>query len=145
MRVQSPVWVDPLEEGMATHSGILAWRVPWTEESGGLRSTWLERVRHDWSDLACMHHSSTTILRCHFTLPRNGSKGIVLPYWSTDIFVQYVYFFPSSTSKELASAPLDMFPQLPLEERWVIFSIDTSSSCLTPKVQNPSIPFTSAF
>ena len=30
--------------------------------------------------IACMHHSSTTILRCHFTLPRNGSKGIVLPY-----------------------------------------------------------------
>ena len=39
MRVRSPVWVDLLEEGMATHSGILAWRVPWTEEPGGLRST----------------------------------------------------------------------------------------------------------
>ena len=38
---------DPLEEGMATHSSILAWRIPWTEEPGGLQSMGLERVRHD--------------------------------------------------------------------------------------------------
>ena len=31
-------WEDPMEEGMATHSGILPWRIPWTEESGGLQS-----------------------------------------------------------------------------------------------------------
>ena len=37
---------DPLEEGMATHSGILAWRIPWTEEPGGLQSIGLKRVRH---------------------------------------------------------------------------------------------------
>ena len=38
MWVQSLGWEDPLEEGMATHSSILAWRIPWTEESGGLQS-----------------------------------------------------------------------------------------------------------
>ena len=38
---------DPLEEGMATHSGILAWRIPWTEEPGRLQSTGSQRVRHD--------------------------------------------------------------------------------------------------
>ena len=38
---------DPLEKGMATHSGILAWRIPWTEEPGGLPSTGLQRVGHD--------------------------------------------------------------------------------------------------
>jgi len=38
---------DPLEEGMATHSSILAWRIPWTEEPDGLQSTGLQRVRHD--------------------------------------------------------------------------------------------------
>ena len=37
----------PLEEGMATHSGIPAWRIPWTEESGGLQSTGSQRVRHN--------------------------------------------------------------------------------------------------
>ena len=40
---------------MATHSRILAWKIPWTEEPGGLQSTELHRVRHDWSDSACMH------------------------------------------------------------------------------------------
>ena len=38
---------DPLEKEMATHSSILAWRIPWTEELGGLQSTGLQRVGHD--------------------------------------------------------------------------------------------------
>ena len=46
---------DPLEEGMATHSSILAWIILWTEEPGGLQSTGLQRVRHDRSDLAHTH------------------------------------------------------------------------------------------
>ena len=40
---------------MATHSSILAWRIPWTEEPGGLQSTGLQRVWHDKSDRARMH------------------------------------------------------------------------------------------
>ena len=40
-------WEDPLEEGRATHSSILAWRIPWTEEPGGLQSMGLHRVRQD--------------------------------------------------------------------------------------------------
>ena len=38
---------DPLEEEMATHSSILAWRIPWTEEPGGLQFTGSQRVGHD--------------------------------------------------------------------------------------------------
>ena len=45
--VQSLGWEDPLEEEMATHSRILAWRIPWTEEPGGVQSTGSQRVRHD--------------------------------------------------------------------------------------------------
>ena len=45
--VQSLGWGEPLEEGMATHSSILAWRIPWTEEPGGLQSTGSQRVKHD--------------------------------------------------------------------------------------------------
>ena len=47
------IWVqflgqeDPMEEGMATHFSILAWRIPWTEEPGGLQSMGLQRVGHD--------------------------------------------------------------------------------------------------
>ena len=39
-------WEDPLEEGMATHSSVICWRIPWTEEPGGLQSSQLQ-VRHD--------------------------------------------------------------------------------------------------
>ena len=38
---------DPLEKEMATHSSILAWEIPWTEEPGRLQSVWLQRVGHD--------------------------------------------------------------------------------------------------
>ena len=41
-------WEDPLEKGTATHSSILAWRIPWTKEPGTLQSMGLQRVRHDW-------------------------------------------------------------------------------------------------
>ena len=44
--VQSLGWDDPLEKEMATHSSILAWKISWTEEPGGLQSMWLQRVRH---------------------------------------------------------------------------------------------------
>ena len=46
-RVQSLVWEDPLEKVMETHSSILAWRTPWTEEPGGLWSVGSQRVGHD--------------------------------------------------------------------------------------------------
>ena len=53
MRVQSPGWEDPLEKEMATHSSILAWRIPWTEEPGGLQSTglqsWTRQHRCTWT------------------------------------------------------------------------------------------------
>ena len=55
MRVWSLGQQDPLEEGTATHSSILAWRIPWTEEPGRLQSMGSQRVRHEWSNWACTH------------------------------------------------------------------------------------------
>ena len=55
-QVQFPDQEDPLEEGTATHSGILAWRVPWTEEPGGLWSIGSHRVGHN---SARMHRRET--------------------------------------------------------------------------------------
>ena len=52
MQVCSLDWEDPLEEGMATHSNTLTWRITWTEEPGRLQSTGSQRVEHDGSDLA---------------------------------------------------------------------------------------------
>ena len=62
-QVQSMGWKDPLEEEMATHSSIRAWKIPWTEEPGGLQST--QRVRHNWAtehvvDLQCCINFSCT-------------------------------------------------------------------------------------
>ena len=48
---------DPLEEGMATHSSILTWRIPWTEEPGGLQSMGSQRVGHDWVTDTFFHFS----------------------------------------------------------------------------------------
>ena len=64
IRVQSLDWEDPLGKGLATHSSILAWRIPGTEEPGGLQSVGSHRVRHDWSDLACMHTHCHTVFLC---------------------------------------------------------------------------------
>ena len=55
--VRSLGWEDPLEEGMATRSSILAWRIPWTEEPGALQSMGSQRVGQDRSDLACVHRA----------------------------------------------------------------------------------------
>ena len=59
MQVQSLGWEDPLEVGKATHPSILAWRIPWTEEPGGLQSMWSQRIGHDWSNLAQTHRQKT--------------------------------------------------------------------------------------
>ena len=67
-------WEDPLEEGMETHSSILAWRIAWIEGPGGLLSMGLPRVSHDWNDWARMH-----TVGCSFPSDFNrkwGSDGL---------------------------------------------------------------------
>ena len=53
-------WEDPLEEGMATNSSIIAWIIPWIEEPGKLQSMWSQTVGQDWSNLACAHAHTHT-------------------------------------------------------------------------------------
>ena len=48
MRIQSLGWEDPTEEEMATHSGVFAWKILWTEEPGQLQSMGPQRAGHDW-------------------------------------------------------------------------------------------------
>ena len=50
MRLQSLGWEDPLQEGMATHSSTLAWRIPWTEEPGGLQTMGSQKNQTQVSD-----------------------------------------------------------------------------------------------
>ena len=55
MWVRSLDWEDSLEEDMETHFSILGWRIPWTEEPGGLQSMGSRSVGHNWSNLAVKH------------------------------------------------------------------------------------------
>ena len=49
-------WEDPLAKEMATHSSILAWEIPWTEEPGGLQPVGSQEVEHDWAHVHCTGH-----------------------------------------------------------------------------------------
>ena len=60
--VQFLGWEDPLEKEMATHSSILAWRIPWTEGSGRLYVFRLERLRQDWVTNTFLHFIRGTSL-----------------------------------------------------------------------------------
>ena len=64
MQVQFLGQEDSLKEDIATHSSILAWRIPWTEEAGGLQSVGFQRVGHDWSDLAAEAVAAVAELIC---------------------------------------------------------------------------------
>ena len=58
--VLDPCQEDPLEKEMAIHSNILVWIIPWIEEPRGLQSMGSQRLRHDWSNWACMQAFSLT-------------------------------------------------------------------------------------
>ena len=78
MQVRSLGSEDPLEEEMATHSSILAWRIPWTEETGGLWSIGLQRVGHNWSDLVSMHIRVGGVGRVWLGSPISSSQELSL-------------------------------------------------------------------
>ena len=61
-QVQSLGPEESLEKGMATHSSILAWRIPWIEEPGSLQSMEPQRVGHDWATYTHMHRSTFVLL-----------------------------------------------------------------------------------
>ena len=81
-RGQSLGWEVPLEKGMATHSSILAWRIPWTEKPGRLQSMGSQRVRHDWATNTCAHLLRTAIflsqIRPHLSLKSCKSWILVI-------------------------------------------------------------------
>jgi len=92
-------WEDSLEEGMATHSSIPAWRIPWTEEPGRLQSIGSQRVRHDWNNLAkqikysCFDHKALSL-----SLFDDGISGspesALIHCFGTGIKCHHVCFYP---------------------------------------------------
>ena len=90
-------WEDPLERGMATHSSILAWRIPWTEKPGGLQSMGSQRVGHGW---ATNTHSHTHINSIYVSIPISQFHIYVLIYDICFSLSDLLSFPHSSAGKE---------------------------------------------
>ena len=75
MWVQSSGQKEPLEKGMATHSSILTWKIPWTEEPGGLQFMGLLRVRHDWAHISSIHGKPQPEEQCRDQVPEVDEQG----------------------------------------------------------------------
>ena len=75
MWVRSLGWEDPLEEDMGTHSSILAWTIPRTEEPGGLQSMGSQRVGHNGSDSAGMQRMNSNGRNCVYIYLIVGTQG----------------------------------------------------------------------
>ena len=99
-------WKGPLEKRKATHSSILAWRFPWTQEPGGLQSMWSQTFEHNWAtntEKAMAPHSSTLAWKIPWTevpgrLQSMGS-GRVWPGLSNFTFTFHFY----ALEKEMAT------------------------------------------
>ena len=126
---------DPLEEGMATHPSILAWRIPWTEEPGELWSVGSQRIRHDWSDLAHTHSVQiSSVTQSCLTLcdPMNCSTpGLPIYHQIVEFTQTHVHWVSDAIQP---SHPLSSpFPSLNLSQHQGLFKW-ISSSCEVAKV-----------
>ena len=107
--VRSLGWEDPLEKEMATHSSILAWRIPWTEEPGGLQSSGSQRVGQDRAtSLFTFFHmpyvfSYPHILTTHPAFPLHHHPGLVTvvphPTHHSDLLSGPYISFPTGQSE----------------------------------------------
>ena len=121
-QVRSLDWEDPLEEGMATHSSILAWRIPWTEEPGGLQSMGSHRVRHDWATNTFTLQSFTyftnlTLLISFISLItwKNLSQSPSLQEWAHQAFHEHCQFSSVTQLCPTLCNPMDCStPRLPV-------------------------------
>ena len=99
MRIQSLGQEDPLEEGMATHSSILAWRIPWTEKPDGLQSIGSQRVGHNWSDSA--HTQTAWKIAKTYIFSLTGTKL----YWKLICLCNmFLLYFPLTPKSNAAAA-----------------------------------------
>ena len=80
-RVQSPGQEDPLEKGIATHSSIPTWRIPGTEEPGGLQLLWSQRIRHDWATERACNQLKDGLGQRNLTVRSSHSSKMVQNQW----------------------------------------------------------------
>ena len=128
-QVWSLGWEDPLEKGMATHSSILAWRIPWTEKPGRLQSMGLQRVGlSDWH--LYFHFSymdkqgSSTVKFVHHT---SRKKGLIVQLRISPAFFSAEAKLPFQAGRLLASNEQStLFPTVSFT--WIILFLNLSTS-----------------
>ena len=111
-QVQSLGWEDPLEKAMATRSSILAYRIPWTEEPGGLQSMESQRVRHDW---ACPlpHLLCTVVWASAVQWGESATHTLTSPpFWILFPFTDVFLFVMAGEFHTLLPWHLDFFSQI---------------------------------
>ena len=91
---------DPLEKEVATYSGILAWRIPWTEEPGRLQSMGLQRVRHNWETNTHTHAVADVSRKSHTT----DLFFFFFSFYFTSSLNEFVRVFPKGTPGWVASS-----------------------------------------
>ena len=129
---------DPLDEGVATHSSILTWRIPWTEEPGGLRSMGLQRVGHNWSNWARTHtceegwHCSISCCSCSWDCKLKEEKRHTLKLVTVNTLFSSSKSYPSIPSA-LAQIPSLLGPacfwQLLSCHFWISNHLALTGSC----------------
>ena len=122
-----------LEESMATHSSVLAWRIPWTEEPEGLQSIGSQRVEHDWSNLTCTYMS---LYICHYShLLKCGQSLLQSTLFSVrhPVLVESSHSFPCSSHwKHLAFVGHHAVSGVTQSRTWLKWLSSSSSSGRTP-------------
>ena len=140
MWVQSLSQEDALEEGMATHCSILAWRIPWTEEPGRLESMGSQRARHDWSNIACAQASTL----CYSETIMKFAQGHVGKRWPS----RYSNAICSETQPSFLTPVFfylnihDLLSSQQPEEDLICNSHFTMDEIVIKKVTHPRKPWT---
>ena len=136
-----------LDEGMATHSRILAWRIPWTEEPGGLQSMGSQRVGHDWATKHGIEHSFIRLLTPFGFFPGVGfneqwyyeHSGINLLKWLSTHWCQelgHVYIYLQSVFTDKTSLPK---ARTDLELLLEVLPVSSSCSVSSPALSDFSL------
>ena len=90
--VQSLGWEDPLKEGMATHSNMLAWRIPWIEEHGGLYSSWGRKESDTTEQLSTQHSCYTCNLSKKCTVVALNPPNLMkIASWVAELFLFFLF------------------------------------------------------
>ena len=119
-RVRSLGWEGPLDKEMATHSSILDWRTPWTEEPGGLQSMGSQRVRHDWvtSNLAWKSKAVSHLISVTGRMETSHLTSIL--YFNKHNLQPCFNFYPSK-SEPLLSYVREVHPPSVFPGAWTMF------------------------